>query len=76
MTEEFAVERDKITRAPVHPGVFFERDILPKFLRQRRTIGAPVALLVGVLVFVIAPQADAQSYRRAHHRHSNGGIGQ
>jgi hypothetical protein len=35
----FAVERDKITRAPVHPGVFFERNILPEFRRQNRTIG-------------------------------------
>jgi addiction module HigA family antidote len=44
---EFTVERDKITRSPVHPGVFFERNILPEFLRQRRTIGE-VATLLGV----------------------------
>src|SRR5579863_7308327 len=43
--EEFAVERDKIRRAPVHPGVFFERNILPEFLRQRRTIGEIATLL-------------------------------
>jgi antitoxin HigA-1 len=47
MSQEFAVERDKITRAPVHPGVFFERNILPEFLRQRRTIGE-IATLLGV----------------------------
>ena len=42
---EFAVERDKITRAPVHPGVFFERNILPEFRRQNRTIGEIATLL-------------------------------
>lgn len=47
MSQEFAVERDKITRAPVHPGVFFERNILPEFRRQRRTIGE-IATLLGV----------------------------
>ncbi|HYB90506.1 MAG TPA: HigA family addiction module antitoxin [Candidatus Binataceae bacterium] len=47
IAEEFAVEREKIARAPVHPGVFFERNILPEFLRQRRTIGE-IALLLGV----------------------------
>src|ERR1700675_3527222 len=44
-TEEFAVERDKIRREPVHPGVFFERNILPEFRRQRRTIGEIARLL-------------------------------
>ncbi|SRR6266852_3334194 len=44
-TEEFAVERDKIRRGPVHPGVFFERNILPEFRRQRRTIGEIATLL-------------------------------
>jgi antitoxin HigA-1 len=47
MAEEFAVEREKVTRAPVHPGVFFERNILPEFLRQRRTIHE-IATLLGV----------------------------
>ena len=47
MAEEFTVERSKITRRPVHPGVFFERNILPEFLRQRRTIGE-IATLLGV----------------------------
>jgi antitoxin HigA-1 len=44
-SDEFAVERDKITRAPVHPGVFFERNILPEFRRQNRTIGEIATLL-------------------------------
>ena len=47
MPTEYSVNRDKITRAPVHPGVFFERNILPEFLRQRRSIG-DVATLLGV----------------------------
>ena len=47
MSEEFPVERDKITRAPVHPGVFFERNILPEFRRQNRTIGE-IATLLGL----------------------------
>jgi addiction module HigA family antidote len=45
MTREFAVQRDKITRSPVHPGVFFERNILPEFRRQRRTVGEIARLL-------------------------------
>jgi antitoxin HigA-1 len=47
MREEFAVERDKITRPPVHPGLFFERNILPEFRRHHRTIGE-IATLLGV----------------------------
>jgi addiction module HigA family antidote len=47
MAAEFRIERDKITRPPVHPGVFFERNMLPEFLRQRRTIGE-IARLLGV----------------------------
>jgi addiction module HigA family antidote len=47
MVQEFPVERDKVTRGPVHPGVFFERQILAEFLRQRRTIGE-IATLLGV----------------------------
>jgi addiction module HigA family antidote len=43
--DETAVERDKITRPPMHPGIFFERNILPEFRRQNRTIGEIVALL-------------------------------
>src|SRR5260370_25166099 len=45
MAQEFVVQRDKITRPPVHPGVFFERNILPEFRRQRRTIGEIARLL-------------------------------
>ena len=45
MAEEFRVEREKIRRPPLHPGVFFERNILPEFLRQRRTIGEIATLL-------------------------------
>src|ERR1700751_5843956 len=45
MAEEFRIEREKIRRPPVHPGVFFERNILPEFLRQRRTIGEIARLL-------------------------------
>ena len=44
-SDEFTVERDKITRAPVHPGVFFGRNILPEFRRQNRTIGEIATLL-------------------------------
>ena len=47
MAQEYAVQRNKITRPPVHPGVFFERNILPEFRRQRRTV-AEIALLLGV----------------------------
>jgi antitoxin HigA-1 len=45
MAEEFRIEREKITRPPLHPGVFFERNILPEFLRQRRTISEIATLL-------------------------------
>ena len=44
---EFKVDRKKITRPPVRPGIFFERNILPEFLKQRRTIGE-IATLPGV----------------------------
>jgi antitoxin HigA-1 len=47
MREEFTVEREKITRPPVHPGVFFARNILPEFRRQNRTI-SEVATLLGI----------------------------
>jgi antitoxin HigA-1 len=47
VTQEFVVQRDKITRSPVHPGVFFERNIMPEFRRQRRTVGE-IASLLGV----------------------------
>ncbi|HWE06399.1 MAG TPA: HigA family addiction module antitoxin [Rhizomicrobium sp.] len=47
MSDEYVVNRERITRAPAHPGVFFERNILPEFLRQRRTIGE-IATLLGV----------------------------
>ena len=41
------VERDKIRRPPVHPGVFLERNILREFRAQRRKIGE-IARLLGV----------------------------
>jgi antitoxin HigA-1 len=47
MAREFTADREKMTRPPVHPGVFFERNILPEFLRQRRTVGE-IATLLGV----------------------------
>jgi antitoxin HigA-1 len=47
MSAEHKVDREKITRPPVHPGVFFERNILPEFLKQRRTI-SEIAALLGV----------------------------
>src|ERR1041385_6049078 len=47
MSQEFKVERHKITRPPVHPGVFFERNILPEFRRQRRSV-AEIATLLGI----------------------------
>ncbi len=45
MAQELTVDRSKITRAPVHPGVFFERNILPEFLKQRRTVSEVARLL-------------------------------
>jgi antitoxin HigA-1 len=39
MADEFVIDRKKITRPPAHPGVLFERDILPELRRQGRTIG-------------------------------------
>jgi addiction module HigA family antidote len=47
MAAEYLLDRKKITRPPTHPGVLFERDILPEFRRQRRTIGE-IATLLGV----------------------------
>jgi antitoxin HigA-1 len=47
MSTEYAVERSKITGSPVHPGVFFERNILSEFLQQRHTI-AEIARLLNV----------------------------
>jgi len=41
------LNRKKITRPPTHPGVLFERDILPELTRPRRTIGE-IATLLGV----------------------------
>jgi addiction module HigA family antidote len=46
LAQEFVVGRDKITRLPVHPGVFIERNILPEFRRQRTV--AEIAILLGV----------------------------
>jgi antitoxin HigA-1 len=43
MSEEFFVDRKRITRPPVHPGVLFARDILPSL--GRRTIGEIATLL-------------------------------
>ena len=45
MTSEYPVDRKKITRPPTHPGVLFERDILPELKRQRCTVGEIAALL-------------------------------
>ena len=45
MREEYIVDRSKITRPPTHPGVLFQRDILPEL--GRRTIGE-IATLLGV----------------------------
>jgi addiction module HigA family antidote len=45
MGEEYIVDREKITRPPTHPGVLFQRDILPEL--GRRTIGE-IAKLLGV----------------------------
>lgn len=42
---EYFVERDRITRTPLHPGVFFAQEILPHL--GRRTIGE-IATLLGV----------------------------
>jgi len=45
MAAEFFVDRKNITRPPTHPGVLFERDILPELKRQGRSIGEIAALL-------------------------------
>ena len=45
MAQELIVDRGKIVHAPVHPGVFFARNILPEFLKQRRTVGEVARLL-------------------------------
>ncbi|MDO8433748.1 MAG: HigA family addiction module antitoxin [Candidatus Binatus sp.] len=45
MSEEFTVNRKNIKRPPTHPGVLFERDILPAL--GRRTVGE-IATLMGV----------------------------
>jgi len=45
MRKEFVVNREEITRAPTHPGVFFAEDVLPHL--GRRTIGE-IATLLGV----------------------------
>lgn len=45
MAAEFFVDRKKITRPPTHPGVLFERDILPELRQPRRTIGEIATLL-------------------------------
>ena len=46
MAQELMIDRGKVVRAPVHPGVFFERNILPE-LRKCRTV-AEVARLLDV----------------------------
>ena len=43
MQREYQVKREKIERAPTHPGVFFAEDILPHL--GRRTIGEIASLL-------------------------------
>jgi antitoxin HigA-1 len=47
MAAEFLVDRKKITRPPTHPGVLFERDILPELRRPRRSIGE-IATMLGI----------------------------
>ncbi len=46
MSEEYIVDRSKITRPPTHPGVIFAHTVMPE-LRTRRTIGE-IATLLGV----------------------------
>ena len=45
INKEYVVNREKIARAPTHPGVLFARDILPGL--GRRTI-REIAALLGV----------------------------
>ena len=45
MRNEYFVDREAITRAPTHPGVFFAEDILPAL--GRRTI-VEIAAMLGV----------------------------
>jgi antitoxin HigA-1 len=45
MASEFPVDRKRITRPRTHPGVLFERDVLPELKRQRCTVGEIAALL-------------------------------
>src|ERR1019366_7647558 len=45
MSSEYFVDREAITSAPTHPGVFFAEDILPAL--GRRTI-VEIAALLGV----------------------------
>ena len=45
MSKEYVVDREKVVRPPTHPGVLFQRDILPAL--GRRTIGE-IAKLLGV----------------------------
>jgi antitoxin HigA-1 len=45
MRDEYFVDREAITRAPTHPGVFFAEDILPAL--GRRTI-VDIAAMLGV----------------------------
>jgi addiction module HigA family antidote len=45
MSEEYTVDRTRMTRPPTHPGVLFQRTILPHL--GRRTIGE-IATLLGV----------------------------
>ena len=47
MAAAYLLDRKKITRPPTHPGVLFERDILPELRRQHPTMGE-IATLLGV----------------------------
>ncbi len=47
MPTEYVVDRSKITRPPIHPGVIFAEEIMPEMRKQNRTIGE-VATLLGV----------------------------
>ena len=44
MSAEYIVKREKITRAPIHPGIIFAEEVVPE-LRKSRTIGEFAALL-------------------------------
>lgn len=47
MSQEYAVDREKVAnRPPIHPGIIFAEEVMPE-LRRRRTVGE-IATLLGV----------------------------